>query len=312
MPSLPTLKGLQAFEVAARTGSFAAAAEELSVSPAAVSQLIRALETQVGRRLFHRVKRGVAPTEAALEILPRLSAAFEELQDLSGRLSGSGGPARITISVPPSVATGWLSTRIAGFVATHGTHTLSIRGEEDPVAFDRDAIDLRLSYGRFHYREHDTEAMVTDTAFPVCSPGFLDRHGPFETVEQVARVPLIHTDWGPAAATFPTWRSWFEAAGGPFEPHAGQGLTANSSKAALDLALGGLGLALSQGFFAAQPIADGRLVRPLEQALVLAHPYCLTVPERSARRPGVLAFKDWLMGECIDAVAATQSALALR
>ena len=100
MPSLPSMKGLQAFEAAARNGSFAAAADELSVSPAAVSQLVRALEEQIGRKLFHRVKRSVVPTEAGLEVLPRLSVAFEELDGVSRRLTGTSGRARITISVP--------------------------------------------------------------------------------------------------------------------------------------------------------------------------------------------------------------------
>ena len=132
-------------------------ARELSVSPAAISQLIRALEDQVGRKLFHRINRGIAPTEAGLEILPRLSAAFDELKGVSCQLSGVGSPSRVTISVPPSVAMGWLSTRIAGFMAAHGPIDISLRGEVDPVDFDRDLIDIRMSYGRFHYRAHETE-----------------------------------------------------------------------------------------------------------------------------------------------------------
>ena len=84
MPQYVSLKGLQAFELAARLGSFVAAAEALSVSPAAVSQLIRGLESQVGRKLFHRINRGITLTEAGREVLPRLSAAFEELHGVSG------------------------------------------------------------------------------------------------------------------------------------------------------------------------------------------------------------------------------------
>lgn len=308
MPALPSLKGLQAFEVAARQGSFAAAAEELSVSPAAVSQLIRSLEDQIGRKLFHRVKRGIALTEAGREVLPRLSTVFDELQGVSRQLAGTGGRSRITISVPPSVAVGWLSARIARFVAEQEPGNISIRGEEDPVAFERHSIDIRMSYGRFHYREYESEAIVTDVAFPVCSPDFLVTHGPFESARQLLGVPLIHTDWGPAAATFPTWRGWFDAVSVPQERRADGDLTANSSKAAIDLAIAGLGVVLCQGFFAAQPIDDGLLVRPLEQSLALSQAYCLTVPQRSAARPIVQAFKAWFVEECRAALVASEQA----
>lgn len=79
MVAMPSLRGLQAFEAAARTGSFAAAAEELSVSAAAVSQLIRIVEEQVGRKLFHRANRRVVLSEVGVEMLPRLTMAFQEI-----------------------------------------------------------------------------------------------------------------------------------------------------------------------------------------------------------------------------------------
>ncbi len=298
MSAFPSLKGLQAFEAATRTGSFAAAANELSVSPAAISQLIRALEDQIGRKLFHRINRGIAPTEAGFEIFPRLSAAFDELKDVSRQLSGADHRPRLTISVPPSVATGWLSTQIDEFVAIHGPFDISLRSENDPVAFEHDLIDIRMSFGRFHYRTHETEEIVIDAAFPVCSPGFLARHGPFDTVESLLKVPLIHTDWGPAAATFPAWRDWFEAAAISPGRRADRGFVANSSSVAIDLAISGLGVALNQGLLAARPVEEGLLVLPFEQALTLSQPYYLTIPQRSAKRDIVSAFKDWFIGTC--------------
>ena len=302
MTAFPSLKGLQAFETAARTGSFAAAARELSVSPAAISQLIRALEEQIGRKLFHRINRGIAPTEAGLEILPRLSAAFDELKGVSCQLSGDGFPSRVTISVPPSVAMGWLSTRIAGFMAAHGPIDISLRGEADPVDFDRDLIDIRMSYGRFHYRTHETEEIVTDAVFPVCSPVLLAKHGPFNTAESLLDTPLIHTDWGPAAATFPAWRSWFEAASVSPDRRVDHGLVVNSSSVAVELAMSGLGIALIQGLLMARPSQDGLLVCPFARALLLSQPYCLTIPQRSARRSIVSVFKDWFVQECMRSV----------
>ncbi|RWM23114.1 MAG: LysR family transcriptional regulator [Mesorhizobium sp.] len=296
MVALPSLRGLQAFEAAARAGSFAAAAEELSISAAAVSQLIRTVEEQMGRKLFHRVNRRVVLTEAGVEMLPRLTMAFQEIGSVARDVGDAFRP-RLVISVPPSMAMGWLSERLAGFVASHGAADISLRGDDDPVPFDHELIDVRLSYGP-HYREHPTEEIVRDAVYPVCAPGLA---GAIRS-ESLAGLPLIHTDWGPTGASFPSWRNWFDAAGIEPGPAARRGLSANSSRAALDLAISGLGVALAQGIYCAQALEDGRLVRPVARALELRQPYCLTIPERSARRDVVAAFREWLIEECRRAV----------
>lgn len=193
------------------------------------------------------------------------------------------------------MAMGWLSCRLAGFVASHGAVDISLRGDDDPVAFDRDLIDLRLTYGP-HYREHPTEDIVRDAVYPVCAPGLAGKTG--QHPDALSGLPLIHTDWGPSGASFPSWRNWFEAAGIAPGRTAQRGLSANSSRAALDLAISGLGVALTQGVFCAEAVEDGRLVRPVARALELRQPYCLTIPERSARRDVVLAFRGWLIEEC--------------
>lgn len=299
MVALPSLRGLQAFEAAARTGSFAAAADELSVSAAAISQLIRTVEDQIGRKLFHRINRRAVLTEAGVEMLPRLSMAFQEIGTVSREMAGDAFRPRLVVSVPPSMAMGWLSQRLAGFVESHGAVDISLRGDDDPVPFDHELIDIRLSYGP-HYREHPTEDIVRDAVYPVCAPGLAGiaeaDGGP------LAGLPLIHTDWGPTGASFPAWRNWFEAAGAQPGRAVRRGPSANSSRAALDLAISGLGVALAQGVYCAEAVEDGRLVRPAALAIALRQPYCLTVPERSARRDVVAAFRDWLIRECRRAV----------
>ncbi len=298
MSTLPSLRSLQAFEAAARSGSFASAAEELAISPAAVSQLIATLEDHVGRKLFHRINRRAVLTEAGREVLPRLTLAFEELQGVTRELAGSGRRARLVVSVPPSVAMGWLTRRLPDFIKIYGEADISLRGEEEPIAFERDLVDLRLSYGRFHDHDHTAEPIAVDAVHPVCTPQFLARHGPIRNAGALVRLPLIHTEWGPVAAAFPSWRQWFEAANVTPGREIQRGLSVNSSAAALDLALHGQGIALCQGLFAAQPLEGERLVRPVAHSLMLAQPYCLTVPPRSARRAIVLAFRDWFVGEC--------------
>lgn len=298
MAKPPSLKALQAFEAAARTGSFAAAADELSVSPAAIGQLVRGLEAEVGRKLFIRAHRGITPTEAGLEVLPRLSLVFDELEGVAKQITGGRARARLTISAPMSVVSGWLSHRLDTFIALHGPTDIFLRTDADPVDFTRDQIDMRMSYGRFHYRTRNTEEIANDSVYPVCSPDFIKTYGAITSVQSLLSRPLIHTDWGPSSASFSTWRDWFDAGGVSAGAKADRGMSANSSIAALNLAVSGLGVTLCQGLLAERFIAAGALVRAHPLSLPQNHPYCLTIPQRRAQRPVVAAFKRWFMDEC--------------
>ncbi len=294
-----SLKALQAFEAAGRTGSFAAAAHDLSVTPAAVAQLVRSLERQLGRELFVRVHRGVVPSDAAHEVLPRLHAVFEELDLVCHRLAGTVVPSRLTVSVPTSIASGWLGQRIARFLDATDSLDVSIRSDDDPVDFERDRIDVRMSYGRFHYRGHGTSEVLLDAVYPVCSPDLLARTGPLDAPGRIATAPLVHTDWGPAAATFPSWARWFESAGLDADPRSlHRGPRADSSKVALELAAAGLGVALVQGLLAADAVRRGTLLVACPHVLPLAQPYCLTLSEHAVERAVVRRFDAWFRHEC--------------
>ena len=300
MPRDYSLKALKAFESATRNGSFAQAAKELSITPAAVSQLIRNLENTIGRKLFHRINRRIVVTEAGLEIQPHVSKAFEELTQVAQKLVGNNPHKRLVISVPNSVAIGWLSQRIHRFCELYGKLDFSLRGENDPVSFENSSIDIRMTYGNFFYPQFKSIEILNDVVFPACSPGYLNEFGPFNNNEQLKSASLIHTDWGSSSATFPTWKNWFEQ-NGRFENSLGSldipGITANSSRAAIDLAVGGLGIVLCQGMLSAEHIRQEKLVRISNQQINLAYPYFLTIPENKRKRQVVLDFKNWLIKE---------------
>lgn len=119
----------------------------------------------------------------------------------------------------------------------------------------------------------------------------------------MAALPSLRGPTGePTGASFPSWRNWFEATGSEADHAMQSGLSANSSRAVLDLAISGLGMALAQGVYCAQALEAGRLVRPVARSLELRQPYCPTIPERGARRDIVAAFREWLIGECVRAV----------
>jgi len=264
--------------------------------------LIRTLEDQIGRKLFHRINRRTVLTEAGREILPRLLTAFEELRGVAMDMAGVERRSRLILSVPPSMASGWLPSRLASFMRENGLVDISLRGEEDPVPFERDLIDIRLSYGRFHYPGHETDDIGTDAVYPVCAPGLVAGSAASVTPDDLLAAPLIHTEWGPAAAAFPSWRNWFSAHGTDVGKDIRKGMSANSSRAALELAVNGLGVALGQGIYAADLIAAGKLTVPVSHALKLGQPYCVTMTPRSIRRPVVVAFREWFVAECRQAI----------
>ena len=118
------------------------------------------------------------------------------------------------ISAPPSLAVGWLGTRLRDLSSTLGGLEIALRAEEDPVAFEAEGIDARFCYGRNHYPELTVEELCVDGVTPLCSPAFRNSHGPIDDPGALLGLPLIHTDWGSAAANFPTWRDWFARQGG--------------------------------------------------------------------------------------------------
>ncbi len=296
--SLPSLNALRAFEASARHGSFVAAADELSVSPAAIGQLVRKLEEQIDRQLFHRQGKRLQLTEAGLSAAPKIATAFRDLEAAVVELRGQTVSAHLTISVPPSFATGWLSSRISGFIEASGDIEVSIRAEDDPIRFEQDAIDVRLTYGDWHYPELLVEKVLDDIAMPVCAPSLLRSEEGMTAPEELLQLPLIHTLWPSPQASYPSWQAWIKqhcptsALPAPTRGHA-----ANTSKLAIDLAQAGLGVALAQRVYVADLLRDGALVCPITCYLPFEAPYVLNLPSRRAERPYVRAFCAWLTAE---------------
>lgn len=285
MQNALSLKALQAFEAAARTGSFVAAAAELNVSAAAISQLVRGLEARIGRPLFERRGRNVHLTEAGQQALPRLTAAFAEIDIAAGQLTHNVHRARVSAAVPGSMATGWLAERLPRFLQRHPDLDVKIEMISEPGAATR--ADICLGYGPVA----GGTALPRDHVLATCSPEFLASCGPFSSLEELARAPLIETDWGPAAANFPDWRQYLTQSSGmgANRPR----LVVPMSHMALQMAVAGQGVALIQGLYAADALADGRLVPAFAKTLPMPEPYYLSLKREGIGRPGVQSFHDW-------------------
>ncbi|MDI3338418.1 LysR substrate-binding domain-containing protein [Defluviimonas aestuarii] len=275
---LPPLNAMRAFEVAARTGSFVQAGVELGVTSAAVSQQVRALEQHLGKHLFLRQGNRITLTDAGRAIYPRIEQALTDLASVADELAEGRNRARLVVSVLPSVAELWLAPAMVGF-ASDGK--VEIRVEDDPVAFARDGVDLRITYGADYYADHVTEVLFRDRIVAVAAPGFTMPEGGVEALPDSA---FIHTDWGPAFATQPAWNAWFADRLSDRRPDPGAGLKVGMIAVAAALARAGLGVALVPERIAGDDIRSERLLVVEPHSLPMSRDYVMVWPSAIARR----------------------------
>lgn len=295
MRFLPPLNALRAFESAARTGSYVAAADELRVSAAAISQHVRNLETFLGKQLFMRFNNRIVLTDAGQSIFAGATEALQAITTVTRQAMTGKGRQRLVISVLPSVAHRWMAPRLARFTAVSPDFRFELRVEDDPVDFARHDIDLRMCYGTNLYPELRAVHLHQDEVLPLCSPAYLARN-PAAHMPLLAGVPgedLIHTDWGPSFGSHPTWEMWF-ALSGISRAESSAGFRSGMSGLSLDLARDGAGVALGQRMLAADDIAAGRLVALSEIAIPLGHTYSLVHSPSKARKTGFQQLLDWL------------------
>jgi LysR family transcriptional regulator, glycine cleavage system transcriptional activator len=294
--ALPPLNAFRAFESAARAGSYVAAAEELNVSPAAVSQQVRKLEGFLGKRLFMRYNNRIVLTDAGQAVYAGASDALQAISALAEQVMSGGTKSRFVISALSSVALRWLEPRLVAFALQQRAVRIDLRIEDDPVDFSRHDIDLRICYGNTLYPEMNTIHLHQDEVRPMCSPAYLRRNPSAMTsgMEAVADDDLIHTNWGPSFVSNPTWHAWFAKAGATRAGNA-NGYQVGMSSVALDLARDGLGVALGQCMLAHDDLAAGRLVTLSSTAIALRHPYSLVHPHSKSRKDGLRPLIEWLL-----------------
>lgn len=295
MDRLPPLNAIRAFEVAARAGSFTLAASELGVSSAAVSQQIRNLEGWFGKQLFVRSGNRIALTDAGHAIYPQTARALADIAAIGRRMLEGGVRTRLVVSVPFSLAELWLAPRLALLLDAFPHMAIDVRAEDDPVDLARQNIDLRISYGDYHYPGLRMVRLVHDEVLPVCAPEFWRRHGDgAASLANLHESMFIHTNWGPNYASHPSWADWFEAAGTSRSPDPSHGRRVGLSSLAIASARLGLGIALGQRVMASDDIAAGRLIALSTTSVRLGHPYCAFMPPAKADRADVAGLVELL------------------
>src|SRR5512138_688858 len=293
--SLVHLNALRAFEAAARQLSFAAAANELNVTPSAISQQIRTLEEYLDTPLFVRSKVGITLTPQARDAYPAIREGLEHLTLGFERLRSSRHDRLVTLTAPPSLAAQWLLPRIDRFRAQHPDLDIRIDASERLADFAAEGIDIGVRYGLGGYAGLEAEKLFDEQVVPVCSPALLPTDGQTDD-RWLARMTLIHDTTSEFDPTFPTWSQWLRARG-MNGVDATRGLRMNSTLLSIQAAIDGQGVALARTVIADRDVQSGRLVTPLSNAERTRCAYYLVYLPNALAQRKVQVVRDWLFAE---------------
>jgi LysR family glycine cleavage system transcriptional activator len=317
--ALPPLNSLRAFEAAARHLSFRKAAEELHVTPAAISHQLKALEDYLGVRLFRRANRRVELTAAARVAATHLHEGFAAISAAVEALRAGDRSNVLTVSAAPSFAGKWLMPRLHRFVSRHpridvrlsarmrsaGTLNRGRGVRVDINDTSLDDADLAIRYGDGTFRGMRVDRLLDLEVAPMTSPLLIRDAKLLSSPQQLQNFPLLHDDTGYFASGRPNWDCWLEAAGvtGIDTSH---GVHFSHANLAIDAAVDGLGVLVSVLALAARDLAAGRLVRPFQLSIPAQYSYYIVCDPAQSTRPAIEAFRAWLLEE---ASAATEVAV---
>jgi DNA-binding transcriptional LysR family regulator len=286
---LPPLGALRAFEAAARHLSFTKAAQELGVTQAAVSHQVKSLEDALDAKLFKRLTRALALTDAGAALAPELTESFARIGRAVERARGRDARGALRLSLLYTFALAFLVPRLGRFAQAHPGINLKLETSSRIVDFDREPIDAAIRYGTGPYPGLRADLLFADELTPLCSPA--TARSIRKPADVLAHVLLDdHNFWD-------DWAIWLAAA--RLDPKAPRQRAAvfDSTRLAVEAAMEGLGLALGAPFLFENEIKSGRLVAPLKIVAPAGKSYWLVCAKRDADRPSLAAFRDWLLAE---------------
>lgn len=292
----PSLNAIRAFEAAARHESFAKAAEELFVSASAVSQQVSQLESDLGIRLFERIKQRLKLTEAGSTYQVSLSSALDRIETATTDLIGSKGIQQLRVGSLPSLASYWLIPRLPSFIVQHPTIKLHIVTlEVDFAAPQRSPdlqggrIDVGLFYGDGHWEGLKSEKLMNERLVPVVSPQLVAsvEHQGQTADEMIASLPLMQHSTRPVS-----WEEWFQSR--DQKPRLPDGPSFEHFHMLIDAAKAGIGVALVPASFVAFDLENNTLVQLGQHDLKSNRAYYVVYNPQDDLRRLRLTFTRWL------------------
>ncbi len=291
------LNGMIYFEAVARHSRVTTAAEELSVSPSAVSQQIKSLEESLGIKLFRRVKRRLVLTEAGEQLYRSTTEALSILREARRQVTHQRENRKLILRVSASFGTRWLGYRFAKFATANPLWDLHVDATPELTEFEKENVDLDIRYGSGNWPGLYTEAILHDDVLPLCSPDYCrsQERSLGDPTDVLKSVRLIHT-----VKAKLTWKWWLQRHGLDLaDPSAG--LRFDRSSMSLQVARDGAGVVLETATLAMEELGSGALV-PLFPELGAAHfpAYWIICPNRHLNRRYVSVFCDWLREEAAE------------
>ena len=294
---LPPLNALKAFESAARHLSVKLAAEELCVTPGAVSQMLKTLELHLGTKLFERVPRGIYLTDAGRDYLPSIRNAFRQIAEASRRVAASNDLGLLTVSVTQFFASAWLVPRMASFQGAHPEIDLQIVTSSALVDFSRNGVDVAVRHGLGRYPGLRSDRVVTVEMVVVAAPSLVTRLGRPQSPADLAHWPQVHD------AERKGWSLWFQS-NDVEEVRAPRGPSFDDTGLLLTAVLSGQGAGLLPAAMVENEIRDGALIQLLETAQMEEFAYYLVCPDNRQHLPKIAAFREWILGPVAQSASA--------
>ncbi len=288
MTALPHVIWLKAFESAARHSSFAAAAEELGLTPAAISQQIRHLETHLDARLFTRLPRGVVLTDIGLAYAQTIKKSFDDMALATNGLFGKNSRRVVRVRASISCAALVIAPRLDDFKARHPDILVRLTTSVWADRFDDDALDVDIRYGLGDWQEANITHLGHESAVPVCRPDYAATFGADLCVQALAGGKLVEI-----IGSETDWQKLSETHGLGLKP-ASPIVQVDSSMIALQTLSTGEGTAMVLESFAQQYLEQGLLVAPVPQRLAKRKSHFMVVNERAGQREEVSQFCGWL------------------
>jgi LysR family glycine cleavage system transcriptional activator len=279
------LNALRVFEAVATRLNFSDAAEALHVTPAAVSQQIKALEDYLQTPLLRRQGRGVQLTVEGKRLLPGIRRGLDELESALQQIRQERDSGTVNVSTLSSFLQKWLTPRLGDLHARHPGIDFRIHASTDIVDFARTEFHAAIRLGAGNYPGLHTEKVLDEYLVAVASPALLAKHGTLSGTDSLAKLPLLH-------GTEIEWSRW--CAGDCESPTPLRGAFIDDSAALLSAAVEGLGFAILRWTLAAGELQAGRIVLASTQVIPYRYAYYFVCPEPYLALPKVVALRDWL------------------
>lgn len=297
--SLPPLPQLRSFEAAARLLSFKQAAEDLHVTPSAVSHAVQALEDYLEVKLFHRIAKGkrhdkaLRLSDAGKALLPSLTRSFDEIEKAVVSVMAQGAADILTVATAPIFAKSWLMPRLHRFVSAYPDVNIRVNSTLNPTESLSGQFDIGLMYGRGVWPGLISEMLFPETMVPVCSPVLLRDRNPLTCPQDLAGHTLIHSE-----ARLTSWSMWLDNADVEGINPA-KGLHFNRATLAIAAAINGLGVALEGKTAVLDELQSGELIIPFEAPVMPDQQdgYYLAYPEGRGDIEKVVLFRKWVQAE---------------